>query len=113
MLESIIGEEFLPKGNGIVTRRPTIIQLFHNKEQGPMYAEFVHKKDHKYTDFKEVQKEIERDTEKVAGGEKGISNLPIVVKVYSQNLINLSLIDLPGLTKVTRISICYSVLRFR
>jgi dynamin 1-like protein len=53
-LESIIGEEFLPKGNGIVTRRPAIIQLFHQRDDGPMYAEFVHKKGHKYTDFKDV-----------------------------------------------------------
>lgn len=67
-----------------------------------MYAEFVHKKGHKFTDFKDVQKEIVKDTERVAGGNKGISNLPIVVKVYSKKLINLSLIDLPGLTKVRR-----------
>lgn len=79
-----------------------------------MYAEFVHKKDQKFTDFKEVQKEIEKDTEKVAGGEKGISNLPIVVKVFSQNLINLSLIDLPGLTKVTFLWLALSsISRFR
>ena len=79
-----------------------------------MYAEFVHKKDQKFTDFKEVQKEIEKDTEKVAGGEKGISNLPIVVKVFSQNLINLSLIDLPGLTKVRILCLALSsISRFR
>lgn len=44
LLESIIGEEFLPKGIGIVTRRPTIIQLFHQKDQHEITAEFVHKK---------------------------------------------------------------------
>ena len=44
LLESIIGHEFLPKGTGIVTRRPAIIQLFHQKDQHQMHAEFVHKK---------------------------------------------------------------------
>lgn len=68
-----------------------------------MHAEFVHKKGIKYTDFKDVQKEITKETERIAGGNKGISNMPIVVKIYSQRLINLSLIDLPGLTKVSRI----------
>ena len=47
-----------------------------------------------------MYKEIERDTERVAGGNKGISDLPIVLKIYGQKLINLSLVDLPGLTKV-------------
>lgn len=29
VLESIVGRSFLPRGNGIVTRRPLILQLFH------------------------------------------------------------------------------------
>ena len=30
VLESIIGRECLPRGTGIVTRRPLILQLFHD-----------------------------------------------------------------------------------
>ena len=100
MLETIIGEDFLPKGTGIVTRRPVIIQLFNQEKEKPIYAEFSHRKGDIFTDFKLVKQEIENDTERVAGGNKGISTLPIVVKIYSHKVINLSLIDLPGIAKV-------------
>lgn len=100
LLESIIGQEFLPKGIGIATRRPIVIQLFHKNDADTMYAELVHKKGKKFVDFEEIRKEIEEDTNKVAGSNKGVSNLPLVVKIYSKSMINLSLIDLPGLAKV-------------
>ena len=29
VLENIVGKSFLPRGSGIVTRRPLILQLFH------------------------------------------------------------------------------------
>ena len=29
MLENIVGRDFLPRGTGIVTRRPLILQLVH------------------------------------------------------------------------------------
>lgn len=35
-----------------------------------------------------------------AGTNKGISPVPIVLKVFSPNVVNLSLIDLPGITKI-------------
>jgi len=36
----------------------------------------------------------------VTGSNKGISNIPINLRVYSPHVLNLTLIDLPGLTKV-------------
>ena len=51
-------------------------------------------------DFEEVREEIEADTSRVAGGNKAISNLPIILKIYSDKVVNLSLVDLPGLAKV-------------
>lgn len=75
-------------------------------------------------DFDEVRKEIESETDRVTGSNKGISNIPINLRVYSPNgtcqfysnfieiqiligvhsisflVLNLTLIDLPGLTKV-------------
>lgn len=100
LLETIIGEDFLPKGVGIVTRRPLIVQLFHQDKEKPIYAEFSHRKGETFSDFKQVREEIARDTDRVAGGEKAISSLPIVLKIYSHKVINLSLIDLPGIAKV-------------
>lgn len=43
LLESIIGKEFLPKGKGIVTRRPIEIQLCQITGEKE-YAELVDKK---------------------------------------------------------------------
>ncbi|XP_048517201.1 dynamin isoform X2 [Dendroctonus ponderosae] len=51
-------------------------------------------------DFNEVRREIEADTDRVTGKNKGISNLPINLRVSSPNVLNLTLIDLPGMTKI-------------
>merc|ERR1712038_1119568 len=48
----------------------------------------------------EIMKEIEDETDRVTGSNKGISNLPINLRVYSPNVLNITLIDLPGLTKI-------------
>ena len=58
VLENVVGKDFLPRGSGIVTRRPLVLQL-HRIEGGQEYAEFMHQKGKKYTDFKLVRKEIE------------------------------------------------------
>lgn len=100
LLETIIGEDFLPKGQGIVTRRPVIVQLFNQEKDKPITAEFLHRKGELFTDFRQVKQEIEADTEKVAGSNKGISTLPLILKIHSHKVINLSLIDLPGIAKV-------------
>lgn len=56
--------------------------------------------DKRYTDFEEVRSEIQSETFRVAGQNKGISKLPINLKIYSNNVVNLTLVDLPGLTKI-------------
>ncbi|KAK0524203.1 Dynamin- GTPase protein [Tilletia horrida] len=143
VLETIVGKDFLPRGSGIVTRRPLVLQLVHtpnpNKTAGPgasssapynlspsfpsrqpntataltsdgasaaadaggivEYGEFLHL-DKRFTDFAEIRREIENETYRVAGQNKGVSKLPIHLKVYSPNVLNLTLVDLPGLTKI-------------
>ena len=47
------------------------------------WAEFLHQKGKKYTDFSEVRKEIEMETERLTGHNKGISAVPINLRVYS------------------------------
>uniref|UniRef100_A0A2K5YIL0 Dynamin 2 n=1 Tax=Mandrillus leucophaeus TaxID=9568 RepID=A0A2K5YIL0_MANLE len=89
--------DFLPRGSGIVTRRPLILQLIFSKTE---YAEFLHCKSKKFTDFDEVRQEIEAETDRVTGTNKGISPVPINLRVYSPHVLNLTLIDLPGITKV-------------
>ncbi len=64
------------------------------------WAKFLHTKERVYTDEDEIRGEIERETERMAGGNKGICPEPISVKYYSDKVLNLTLVDLPGLTKV-------------
>ncbi|XP_077461043.1 dynamin-2 isoform X2 [Stigmatopora argus] len=97
VLENFVGRDFLPRGSGIVTRRPLILQLVNNKAE---YAEFLHCKGRKFVDFDEVRQEIEAETDRLTGSNKGISPIPINLRVYSPNVLNLTLIDLPGMTKV-------------
>jgi len=103
----IVGRDFLPRGQGIVTRRPLVLQLIHTgdtTETSPNtsyteWGQFLHI-DKKFTDFHEIRKEIEQETFRVAGQNKGVSKLPISLRIYSPNVLDLTLVDLPGLTKV-------------
>jgi len=97
VLENFVGKDFLPRGSGIVTRRPLILQLINGPTE---YGEFLHAKGKKFMDFLSIMKEIEDETDRVTGENKGISNLPINLRVYSPHVLNITLIDLPGLTKI-------------
>ncbi len=44
--------------------------------------------------------EIERETDRMAGSNKGVCPEPISVKFYSHAVLSLTMVDLPGLTKV-------------
>ncbi|CAA6661120.1 unnamed protein product [Spirodela intermedia] len=99
VLESIVGKDFLPRGSGIVTRRPLVLQL-HKIDDGREYAEFLHLPRKRFTDFAQVRKEISDETDRETGRSKQISSVPIHLSIYSPNVVNLTLIDLPGLTKV-------------
>lgn len=138
VLENLVGRDFLPRGSGVVTRRPLILQLVHTatktkagnskkanketpeehedveayfsddegdasekeKEEPDEWGKFLHLKERKMTDFDEICEEIERETERVTGTNKGISSEPIRLKIYSPRVLNLTLVDLPGVTKV-------------
>ncbi|XP_016401086.1 dynamin-3-like [Sinocyclocheilus rhinocerous] len=97
VLENFVGRDFLPRGSGIVTRRPLVLQLISSTSE---HAEFLHCKGKKFTDFDDVRREIETETDRVTGTNKGISSIPINLRICSPNVLNLSLIDLPGITKV-------------
>ncbi|XP_050068600.1 dynamin isoform X3 [Anopheles maculipalpis] len=97
VLENFVGRDFLPRGSGIVTRRPLILQLINGTVE---FGEFLHQKGKKFSNFEEIRQEIEAETDRITGSNKGISNIPINLRVYSPHVLNLTLIDLPGLTKV-------------
>ncbi|KAF9538661.1 vacuolar protein sorting-associated protein 1 [Mortierella hygrophila] len=160
VLENIVGRDFLPRGSGIVTRRPLVLQLinrtssatasptastqrrdphsvtssgsnesppnysddetgkphddqFHriasrnakkepngDKKEPEEWGEFLHQPGVKYTDFNLIREEIVRDTELKTGKNAGISPLPINLRIYSPNVLTLTLVDLPGLTRL-------------
>ena len=64
------------------------------------WAEFNHVPGRKWYDFGEVKREIENETSRIAGSNKGINRQPINLKIYSSHVLSLTLVDLPGLTKV-------------
>ncbi|KMZ66239.1 Dynamin [Zostera marina] len=101
VLESVVGRDFLPRGSGIVTRRPLVLQLHKITEGQPEYGEFLHCPRKKFPDFASIRKEISDETERMTGkSSKQISNVPIHLSIYSPNVVDLTLIDLPGMTKV-------------
>ncbi|XP_028851416.1 dynamin-1-like protein isoform X2 [Denticeps clupeoides] len=111
VLESLVGRDFLPRGSGIVTRRPLVLQLVHvppleerRKHDNGIKAEewgtFLHCKNQIFTDFTEIRKEIQEETDRGSGDNKGIGNDPIYLKIFSPNVLSLTLVDLPGITKV-------------
>ena len=64
------------------------------------WAEFHHIPGRRFYDFSEVKREIEAETARIAGNNKGINRQPINLKIYSPHVLSLTLVDLPGLTKV-------------
>ncbi|USW51069.1 Putative dynamin stalk domain, dynamin, GTPase region, GTPase effector domain-containing protein [Septoria linicola] len=126
VLENIVGRDFLPRGTGIVTRRPLILQLINRtpfkpadkpQENGATngeavestndkeantseWGEFLHIPGQKFYDFNKIRDEIVKETESKTGRNGGISPAPINLRIYSPNVLTLTLVDLPGLTKV-------------
>lgn len=128
VLENIVGRDFLPRGTGIVTRRPLVLQLINRPAGGGAapttsttngvkqestqlpskpgetnpdeWGEFLHLPGEKFHDFNKIREEIVRDTELKTGKNAGISPQPINLRIYSPNVLTLTLVDLPGLTKV-------------
>ncbi|CAG0891731.1 unnamed protein product [Darwinula stevensoni] len=96
VLESVAGRDILPRGEGIVTRRPLILQMIPSQEE---FMEFLHQPNKPYTSYEEVRKEIRAETEKEVTG-KAISSKPIRLRLYSPDVLQLTLVDLPGMTKV-------------
>ncbi|KAL9132984.1 MAG: hypothetical protein Q9175_005839 [Cornicularia normoerica] len=120
VLENIVGRDFLPRGTGIVTRRPLILQLINrappassqtNGVNGNLetsdkesnvdeWGEFLHIPGQKFFDFNKIRDEIVKETDSKTGRNAGISPAPINLRIYSPNVLTLTLVDLPGLTKV-------------
>ncbi|OAY81184.1 Dynamin-related protein 3A, partial [Ananas comosus] len=107
VLEALVGRDFLPRGSDICTRRPLVLQLVHSPRRpdgaqgdGDEWGEFLHIPGHRFYDFREIRREIQAETDKEAGENKGVSDKQIRLKIFSPNVLNITLVDLPGITKV-------------
>lgn len=134
VLENIVGRDFLPRGTGIVTRRPLVLQLINRRvkkedhsvksaanelidlhvnddknqinhkgqseDNAEEWGEFLHLPGKKFYNFDEIRQEIVKETDKLTGANSGISSIPINLRIYSPHILTLTLVDLPGLTKV-------------
>jgi len=103
VLESIIGLEdgaILPRGTGIVTKAPIVVQLVRNGEGGtPPYGIFAHDHDRRYR-LDVIQAEIMHRT-RVLTEKSTVSSTPIMLTLYAPDVVNLTLVDLPGMTRVS------------
>lgn len=132
VLENIVGRDFLPRGTGICTRRPLVLQLYSipipesstpstpasidkdekkspdkdnitsisSRRDGEEWGEFLHLPAQRFYNFNDIRDEIQKETERVTGRNKSISNKSINLKIFSPYVLNLTLVDLPGITKV-------------
>ncbi|CAH6719209.1 vacuolar protein sorting-associated protein 1 [[Candida] jaroonii] len=126
VLENIVGRDFLPRGTGIVTRRPLVLQLINRRSvantstatddlisinkttddgqksenNAEEWGEFLHLPNKKFYNFEDIRTEIVRETDAKTGKNSGISPVPINLRIYSPHVLTLTLVDLPGLTKV-------------
>ena len=72
----------------------------HFDENIKPYAIFKEIKDKKFTNFEEVRDTISMLTDKIAGATKGIVDNPIILNIFSNTCPDLTLIDLPGITRI-------------
>lgn len=110
VLESIVGKEFLPKGDNMVTRRPIELTLIHTPPtpQNPFpetYATFPSTTSpstpsDRITDFTLVQSKLLSLNLSVPASEC-ISSSPITLHIYSPTIPDLTLIDLPGYVQLS------------
>ncbi|KAF7728056.1 dynamin-like GTPase mgm1 [Apophysomyces ossiformis] len=100
VLEAIVGHEFLPKGSNMVTRRPIELTLIHTPGEEEEYGEFPALGLGKMHDFKKIQKTLV-DMNLAVSEEECVSEKPIELRVYSPNVPDLTLIDLPGYIQIS------------
>ena len=99
VLEAIVGHEFLPKGSNMVTRRPIELTLVNTPNAQAEYGEFPALGLGKITDFTSIQRTL-TDLNLAVPEKDCVSDDPIQLTIYSPNVPDLSMIDLPGYIQV-------------
>ncbi|KAK9168318.1 hypothetical protein Syun_000458 [Stephania yunnanensis] len=100
VLESLAGIS-LPRGQGICTRVPLIMRLqgsHYYSSEPQLHLEYQGKT--VQTSEEEVSIAINAATEEIAGKQKGVSDNPITLVVKKKSVPDLTMVDLPGITRV-------------
>ncbi|CAK9136887.1 unnamed protein product [Ilex paraguariensis] len=98
VLESLAGIS-LPRGQGICTRVPLIMRLQHHSNPLPELHLQFHGRTVQ-TDENHICDAINKATDEIAGSGKGISHTPLTLVVKKNGVPDLTMVDLPGLTRV-------------
>lgn len=113
LLNNIIGEEILPTGEQMVTRTPLYVSLRQGKnkkvklfliENGNknIYFENNFTKDDEIVVRRELIKKINFLTKQITVGDFNISDVPIFLEITKEDLIDLTIVDLPGIVTLAR-----------
>ncbi|GAB4835424.1 Putative dynamin- protein 4A [Ancistrocladus abbreviatus] len=98
VLESLAGIS-LPRGQGICTRVPLTMRLQSYPDPDPqLFLEYLGKTVH--TDEAHVADDINDAIREIAGNAKGISHVPLTLVVKKNGVPDLTMVDLPGITRV-------------
>lgn len=115
VLNSIMTMEILPTGKNMTTRTPLELRLHNLKGSTDGWVEFGEYSQNGWVSEKkisikvpipaeeeinDIRDYISKKTIDIAGEGMNISSTPIIINIYSPNVPNLSLVDLPGLTMV-------------
>ncbi|KAE8742210.1 hypothetical protein FOCC_FOCC012261 [Frankliniella occidentalis] len=115
VLESLVRRNFLPRGTDVVTRCPLILQLVNcpknpegdkiRKSKGishDEWGEFLKNDNNAYEMYEigQIESQIMSRTASLAGDSKNISRARITLRIFSPSVLTLTLVDLPGVTKV-------------
>ncbi|KAK9077549.1 hypothetical protein SSX86_005886 [Deinandra increscens subsp. villosa] len=99
VLESLAGIS-LPRGQGICTRVPLVMRLQHRSDPLPKFVLEYQNKSVKIMEENQISEAIDMATVEIAGNSKGISNVPLTLVVKKNGVPDLTMIDLPGITRV-------------
>uniref|UniRef100_A0A672Z9S5 Interferon-induced GTP-binding protein Mx n=1 Tax=Sphaeramia orbicularis TaxID=375764 RepID=A0A672Z9S5_9TELE len=100
VLEALSGVA-LPRGSGIVTRCPLELKMKRKKKGEEWYGRISYRNhDEKLNNPADVESKIREAQESLAGAGSGISDELISLEIACPNVPDLTLIDLPGITRV-------------
>ncbi|KAI0495725.1 hypothetical protein KFK09_022028 [Dendrobium nobile] len=99
VLESLAGIS-LPRGQGICTRVPLIMRLQDDPSLPSPILHLEYKGKHVPTSESSITSAIESATAEIAGSGKGISDTPLTLVVRKKGVPDLTMVDLPGITRV-------------